>query len=261
MSLPEERDRVIAKALEDDRRAMKLADGLGQCADSCPCSLSICPLCVRKIRRSFIMKAITFINGLGLGPLARITEFGDAVSVSSRQYFLQGMLDHIDLGQINRHIHAQHERADFPLAFAGIEIVLNDNRGACTNDDPPFWQARVRGIVVGLEADAVESAIKREYPREASSPTPLSLSKCRNLAAALDSAIKPEFVRNASPRNPGLKNAQLNETALWLNLYEPKVRYVLTGCHFDGTRFELHCGVQRRLQELTLGETAPRFQA
>jgi hypothetical protein len=195
------------------------------------------------------------IAKLGLGRKLPVTEFS---AISICEGYSPDGLDFVNLDQINKRVEGQHERAAFPFAFASIEISLNEARQA---QEFPFWQARVHGFVVGLEADAAESAIKREYPSEASIPMPLSLSECPNLAAALNSAIKPEFVRNAHPRNGRLKKSQLKEIGLWLSLYEPKVRYVLTGCQFDGNQLKLKPGVRRRLQELTLGETAPRFQA
>jgi hypothetical protein len=245
---PENSELIIMKALEDGRRAMKMAEQLGQCADDQPCNLSICPICLRRLRKSLILRAVACIAELRLGPELRIVAF-DAVSVSSRRYHMQGMLDRIDLAEIKRHIQAQHERADFPLAFARIEIALNENRNANEQDDLPFWQAQVHGIVIGLDVAAVESAIQREYPRAASMPMPLSLRQCSNLPAALDFAFKPEFVRNAGPRKPRLRKAQLSEVALWLSLDEAAVRYVVTGCQFDGNRLQLDHGVRERLKK------------
>jgi hypothetical protein len=197
------------------------------------------------------------IKKLGLGVQLPIIEFS---AVSVRERYCSDSLDLVNLDQVNKRVEAQHERAGFPLAFAAVEILLNEDLRSYDYDFP-LWQAQVHGVVVGLEIDAVESAIKREYPSKASRSMPLSLGECSNLAAALKSAIQPNFVRNGRPLNGRLKKSQLNEIGLWLSPYEPKVRYVLTGCHFDGNQLKLKRGVRRRLQELTLGETAPRFQA
>jgi hypothetical protein len=237
---------LVPDPLEEDARAKKLAEQLARCANSRPCNLSICPICLRRLRESFILGAVTCIQQLGLGPELPIIEFS---AVSVRNSYSLDCLDRIDLRKIKKRIRDQHKRAGFPLAFAGVEILLNEMRQR-HEYHAPFWQAQVHGVVVGLEIDDVESAVKREYPSEASIPMPLSLSECSNLAAAaLDSAVNPEFVRNDGSRNTRLKKSQLKEVGLWVSLHEPKVRYVLTGCHFDGTQLELKRGVRRHLNE------------
>jgi hypothetical protein len=72
----------------------------------------------------------------------------------------------LDLCKINKRVERQHERAGFPLAFAGVEILLDAYGPA---KDLLVRQAEVYGIVVGLEIDAVKKAIHREYPSEARS--------------------------------------------------------------------------------------------
>jgi hypothetical protein len=240
------RMQFIPDPLEEDARAKKLAKQLGRCANGRPCKLSICPICVRTFRRAFILGAVAGIDELEMGPPLPIIEFS-AVSVRNR--YPRDCLNIIDLCKIQKLIRDQNKRAAFPLAIAGIEIALNKDGPA---GDHPFWQAQAYGVVVGLEADAVESAIKREYPHAASMPKPFSLSESSNLAAALNFAIKPEPVRSDGLRNTRLKKTQLKEVVLWLSLYEPPVRYVLTGCHFNGNRLELKRGIRKRLKELAL---------
>jgi hypothetical protein len=234
---------LIPDPLEEDARAKKLAEQLGRCVHGRPCNLSICPICLRRLRKSLILGAVACITELKLKPKLPLIEFS---AVSVRATYLRDCLDRIDLSQIRRRIRDQHERAGFPLAFAGIEILLGKSRPSNAYDSP-FWQVMVHCVVVGLEIDAVETAVKREYPSEASTPMPLSLSKCSNFAAALNIAIKPEFVRNDGARHSLLTKSQLKEVGLWVSLYEPKVRYVLTSCHFDGNQLELSRGVERRL--------------
>ena len=247
---------LIPDPLEEDARAKKLAEQLGRCVHGRPCNLSICPICLRRLRKSFILGAVTCIEELGLGPELPIIKFS-AVSIRYRGD-LRDNLNRIDLGQIKTRIRDQQKRAGFPLAFAGVEISLNEAR---QDYDDPFWQAQVYGVVVGLEFEAVKSAIKREYPSEASIPMPLWVRKCSDLAVALNDAIKPEIVRRASCmddagrryiHNCRLKKSQLKEVGLWLSLYEAPVRYVLTGCQRNGERFVLKPGVRKRLKELAL---------
>jgi hypothetical protein len=247
---------LIPDPQEEDARAKKLAEQLGRCVHGRPCDLSICPICLRQLRKSFILCAVTCIEELGLGPELPIFEFS-AVSVSYRGD-LRDSLGRVDLRQINKRIRDQHKRAGFPLAFAGVEISLNEDR---QDYDDPFWQAQVCGVVVGLEFEDVKSAIKREYPSEPSIPMPLWVRKCSDLAVALNDAVKPEFVRTASYmddagrryiHNCRLRKTQLKEVGLWLSLYEAPVRYVLTGCQRSGERFVLKPGVRKRLKELAL---------
>jgi hypothetical protein len=244
--------------LEEDARAKQLAAQLRRCGKGRQCNLSICPICLRRLRKSFILGAVSCLEELGLGPALPIIEFS-AISVTDSQY-LRDSLDLIDLRQINKRIRDQHERAGFPLAFAGVEISLSEDRQALNH---PFWQAQVYGVVVGLEIEAVESAIKREYPSEASIPMPLWVRKCSNLAVALSDAIKPELVRRAScmddagrgdTRKFRLKKTQLKEVGLWLSLYEAPVRYVLTGSRRYSDRIKLNPGVRKHLEKLALAQ-------
>jgi len=204
--------------LEEDARAKQLAEQLRRCGKGHQCNLSICPICLRRLRKSFILGVATCIEELGLGPQLPIIEFS-AVSVSVRQD-LRDRLDCIDLHQINNRIRDQHKRAGFPLAFAGVEISLNEDR---QDYDHPFWQAQVYGVIVGLEIEAVESAVKREYPSEAASPMPLHVRKCLNLAVALNDAHQararaesklhgrcgPAIYSQMSPKKDAIKGSRI----------------------------------------------------
>jgi hypothetical protein len=217
--------------------------------------MSICPICLRQLRKSFILGAVTCIEELGLGPQLPIIEFS-AISVTYSQD-LRDSLDLIDLSQINKRIRDQHKRARFPLAFADVEISLNEDRQAY---DDPFWQAQVYGVVVGLEIEALKSAIKHLYPHAESISRPLRVRECSNLPKALSYAIKPGFVIRVShiDRRTGrnnteyydLKAPQVREMAMSLGRYKLPVRYALTGCRKYSDRIELNPGVRKCLKEL-----------
>jgi hypothetical protein len=240
---PEKIELIVTQAQEEDRKAIALARRLKRCATSRPCNLSICPLCVRKIRKRLIIEAVACVDQLGLLPELPITEFGP-IAVTTRQHYEHGTVGQIDLGEIRRYIRAQHEQAGFPLAFAGIKLLFNDGRQG--NGDPgPSWYVQINGVVVGWTADSVETTVRRLYPSDTLLAIPSTFRERSNLAEALDFAVKPEFAQR-----PGLKKAQLNEVASWLSLYKPRLRYVLTGCHFNGCRLELSSGAQSRIKEL-----------
>jgi hypothetical protein len=168
-----------------------------------------------------------------------------------------GQLHKLDLPLINKRIQRQHQRAQFPLVFAGVDISFNE---ASPPTSPPYWQAQVYGIVVGLGVDAVKGALKRLYLGGASVPIPLRVRDCLELPAALSYTIKPQFVRRVSyadatgrpnTRKCSLKAAQARELALCLGRYQLPVRYALTGCRHYRDRIDLNPGVKKRLKQLT----------
>jgi hypothetical protein len=58
-----QRQREIIRALKgDDSAAKRLAEKLKACANGSPCKLSMCPICVRRRRASFVLAALRVIR-------------------------------------------------------------------------------------------------------------------------------------------------------------------------------------------------------
>jgi len=253
-----ERQSEMIRALNgDDPAATRLADKLKACANGSPCDLSMCPICVRRLRASFVLPALKVIRRVQRKRKLPITAFS-AVLKNGR--YPVGNLAKIDLPVINRRVQRQHQRAQFPLVFAGIDISLNED-GRQTRRS--HWQVQAYGVVVGLDVDAVKKALQRLYPRTSSAPRPLRVRECCELPEALSYVIKPEFVRRVSyiddtgrhnTRKCSLKAAQLRELALCLGRYRSSVRHALTGCRLYSDRTDLYPGARRRLKELVLAQ-------
>jgi hypothetical protein len=250
-----ERRRKIIRALNrGDRAATKMAKKLAKCATGHPCKLSTCPSCVRRLRRGFILDALRLVEKLQRRGKLPITAFS---AVSMRDQYPVGQLHKLDLPLINKRIQRQHQRARFPLVFAGVDISFNE---ASPPTSPPYWQAQVYGIVVGLGVDAVKADLKRLYHGGPSVPKPLWVRVCSELPAALSYTLKPQFVRRVSytddtgrpnTRKCSLKPAPARELALCLGRYQLPVRYALTGCRHYRDRIDLNPGVRKRLKRLT----------
>jgi hypothetical protein len=251
------------------QRSANLVERLKECSDSSPCNLSICPVCVRSLRASFVLAAKARIDKLQSAPkwgaLLPITAF-QAVPLSDQ--YMPGMLRKMKAPAFNEKIQARHRRAGFPLVFAGIDVSWNEDS---TSKAPPFWQAQLYGVVVGIDVEDVKNAIKRLYPGDTSIKRPLRVRECTDVPRALSYAVKPAFVRRVSyvdPRtgrdntyNYDLKPPQLRELALCLGRFELPVRYALTGCRRYSDRIKLNSGVRKRLKELALARTAGRIDA
>jgi hypothetical protein len=242
------------------KRAAKLEHKLTECANGSPCNLSMCPVCVHGLRASFVLAATACIDKLRStkwGPRLPITAFS-AVHVCDQ--YLLGKLAQMDVPLINRRVQRQHQRARFPLVFAGIDLSWDEY---IPPRKPPFWQGHIYGVVVGLDVEAVKSAVKHLYPRAASIPRPFQASECSDLPEALSYIIKPGFVKfvryidcpRRRPKKPWLRGPLLREMALSLGTYELSVRYTLTGCRFYTDRIDLNRGVRKRLKALALGMT------
>jgi hypothetical protein len=252
-----ERQAKIIRALGgDDPAAIRVAEKLQQCAKGGSCNLSMCPICVRRLRASFVLAARRVIRRVQRRLKLPITAF---CAVPFRDQYLPGRLSQMDLPLINDRVQCQHRRAGFPLVFAGIDLSWNEY---IPPKIAPFWQGQVYGVVVGLDGEAVKSAIKHLYPPAASIARPFQATYCSDLPEALSYAIKPAFVRRVSyidyprrpPLKPWLKGPQLREMAMSLGRYKLPVRYALTGCKLYSDRIDLYVDARKRLKELALAQ-------
>jgi hypothetical protein len=244
----ERREKIIQALEGGNSDAKRLATKLVECVATARCNLPICPVCVRLLRRSFVLGALACTDELQ-SAINRaelpVTAFS---AVLTAETYPVGELYEIDIPLINKRIQRQHQRAKFPLVFAGLDISLNEDGQAKT---PPFWQAQIYGVVVGLPVDAVKTELQRLYPRGPSTPRPLRVRECSDLPEAISYAVKPTLVRRISyiddtgrlnTRKLSLKPRQLRELALRLCQYELPVRYMLTGCRRYGDRIVLNPG-------------------
>jgi hypothetical protein len=241
----ESRDQLVRQLRNGDRSTRLLADKLANCQKTRRCGLAICPFCVRRLRKGFILDALRLVERLRRRGKLPITAFPAA---SIRDQYPVGQLQKLDLAQINKRIQRQHQRAHFPVVFAGVDISFNE---ASPPKSPPYWQRQVYGIVVGLGVDAVKAALKRLYPAAPSIPRPLRVRECSDLPAALSYLIKPQFVRRIgyiddtgrqNTRKCGLKAAEARELALCLGRYQLPLRHALTGCRRYRDRIDLNPG-------------------
>jgi hypothetical protein len=95
------------------------------------------------------------------------------------------------------------------------------------------------GVCVGLDTAEVKTRLAKLYPRNNTTPKPLRVRRCKNLALALSYMIKPYFGRRVSyidgtgrfnTRKVPLKRPQVQELATWIDQYPLTARYALTGC-------------------------------
>jgi hypothetical protein len=232
-----------------EKRARDLAEKLTECANGFPCNLSMCPICVRGLRESFVLAALRLIEGLQRKRKLPLTAFS---AVGGCDQYLPGNLARMELPLINKRVQRQHQRAGFPLVFAGIDLSWDEY---IPPNKPPFWQAQMYGVIVGLDVEAVKSAIKHLYSRAPSIPKPFHTRECLKVPEALSYIIKPAFVRQVRyidhprrcPLKFWLKASQLREMALCLGRYKLPVRYALTGCRLYRDRIDLNPGVRKRL--------------
>jgi hypothetical protein len=233
-----------------DPAARELAHKLAKCAGGEPCGSSTCPVCVWRLRKSFVVGVNNCVKKLRLVQQCPITAFS---AISSADKHRVEKLYRADLSLINKRVQRQCQRAGLPLVFGGVDISLNE-------DSPrkklPFWQLHVYGVVVGQDREAVKRALKHLYGRDGSNPRPFRSRECTNLPKALSYAIKPMFVRRVSyidhrgSRNThdvSLKRSQLRELATWLGQYPLSDRCFLTGCRRYGDRIELNPGVKEKI--------------
>jgi hypothetical protein len=248
-----ERQKELIQALTGgDPAARRLARKVKKCVTGEPCKSAICPVCVRTLRRSFIVGVSKRIRKLRRKRRLPITAFS-AILIADK--YRPGKLHRADLSLINKRLQQQYLRAKLPLVFAGIDVSLNED--SQRQSHPLFWQIHVYGVVFGLSARHVKGALKDLYPADKSASKPfMAKDCCTYLPKALNYAIKTTFIRRAryiddqdhlNTRKVSLKRPQLRELATWLDQYPLSSRYLLTGCRRYGDRVKLNPGVKKRL--------------
>lgn len=215
-----------------------------KCRKGESCNSPICPRCIRKLRKSFVTGAMACIDEVRAAegiPTDQIVAFS---AVLTEEKYAAGDLHNADLQQINERLQRRHQRAGLPLVFAGVDVSFNENSEKRWE---PHWQLQVYGVSVGVDIAEVRRRLANFYPANNTTPKPLRVRQCNNLAKALSYALKPFFGRRVNylddtgrfnTRKVRLKRPQVQELAAWIKHYPLTVRYVLTGCRRYGDRIE-----------------------
>jgi hypothetical protein len=220
--------------VDDD--AITVARRLHACSKHAPCGSPICPVCVRRLRRSFIkggMACIADICRTGNVPGEHVVAFS---AVLGEEQYAVGQLHKADLLQVNKRLQRRFQRAGLPVVLAGVDISLNEDS---TGRWPPYWQLKLYGVVVGLIRLEVKQRLAVNLPVSDRIPRPFRVRTCRELPKPLSYIIKPMLIRRVSYIDPTgrfntrkvpIKSAEMRELAVWLDQYPLTARYLLTGC-------------------------------
>jgi hypothetical protein len=217
----------MVKDLKAGRRATrKVGRKLRRCRKDAVCSSPICPRCLRNLRKSFVLGAISCIDQVCTAegiPEDWIVAFS---AVLTEERYADGELHNADLRRINERLQRRHQRAGLPLVFAGVDISYNEDSAGRWE---PHWQLHVYGVCVSVDVAEVTTLLARLYPANNTTPKPLRVRHCENLADALSYLIKPYFGRRVSyldgtgrgstRGNVPLKRAQAQELATWIDPY------------------------------------------
>jgi len=79
--------------------------------------------------------------------------------------------------------------------FAGVDISYNEDSAGRWE---LHWQLQVYGVCVSVDVAEVTTLLARLYPANNTTPKPLRVRHCENLADALSYLIKPYFGRRVS---------------------------------------------------------------
>jgi hypothetical protein len=219
------RNKLARQLQSGDDPAKQLAAALLACTSHCRCRSPICPMCVRALRRSFICEAIGCINDLRSANRSALRDKVVRFSAVPPDGYPFGDLAGLDLRTLNEKLQKRHERAMFPLVFAGVDISLNVFDNSMSD---AYWQPHVYGLVIGRTPDQVHGALSGHYPSGEHSRRPLLVTRCKKLAAVLSYCIKPYFSRRSGYRDDArngrknnkrqpLNSSQIRELAVWLD--------------------------------------------
>jgi hypothetical protein len=240
----ERKARLVMDLRAGKRASRSVGRKLRKCRKNSPCGSSLCPRCLRQLRKSFIPGAIQAIDEAGTTndiPDDQIVAFS---AVLAEERYVCGDLHNADLRKINERIQRRHQRAELPLVLAGVDISYNEDSEKRWE---PHWQLQVYGVCVGVDMAEVRRRLAKQYPANDTTPKPLRVRRCKNLAEALSYTIKPYFGKRVNyvdktgrfnTRKVSLKRPQVQELATWINQYLLTARYALTGCRRYGKRIE-----------------------
>jgi hypothetical protein len=224
----------------------ELAETLAAChsSETERCGRPMCPICVERLRHSFVLEAVACIGALMQRRKFPISWL--CADLPGERYQL-GDLRSIDFTSLNQRVRSQYIHAGFPLVFSGIHLTVVENRHA---NAKPFWQTRLYSVIVGLAKKHLPEALGNLYP-EHSWNREFDL----DLATALYSIIVPTSDREVTDTQGGweepcyknLRAQQLAELAHCFARYDMGVRYNLVGCRWDNGRIHLNPEVPERL--------------
>jgi hypothetical protein len=234
----------------------KLSEKLAACRDRQDerCYLSMCPVCVERLRASFLLEGAACI-----APLVQRRKFPISwwcADLPGQRYQL-GDLRKINLPALNRRIRHQYLQAGIPLAISGVHLALVEDRRTNTK---PIWQARVCSVIVGLAKRQLPGKLRDLFPEQSFGP-----SSNRDLGEALYSVIDPVFIHElthkkaiyverigATVKNEGLDlpPPQMRELVHCLARYEMPVRYTLAGCQRKDDWIQPNVETYERLEGL-----------
>lgn len=247
------RDVLVSQLKDGGRQQRRAGRRLRRCRSKAPCQQPMCPRCVRELRKSFVPAALICIKQARetcQSYKLPITAFS---AVLAEEQHLVGNLGNADLHRINERLQRRHQRCDFPLVFAGVDLSFNTYSDVRKQ---PYWQFQIYGIVVGLDCDDTKATLAHLYPKTPNTRRPLRVRKCSNLAKALSYIIKPYFSERVSYRDDTgrmniqtvkLKAAQVRELAPWISQYPLTERYMLTGARRYSDRIEVNQATLQRL--------------
>jgi hypothetical protein len=251
----ERRAKLVRQLQKSDHSAQQLAVKLDGCRGHRRCNSPICPMCVRALRRWFICETIACFNELSAAnPSAlrgKVTAFS---AIPREEEYREGRLHVADLLSLGERLQKRHERAGFPLVFAGVDVSLNvfDNSTSTRR-----WQLQVYGVVIGCTPEQVRTALSGLYPAGKRTPRPLKVNRCNKFAATVSYTIKPYFGRRVSyigrngrrqTRKVPLKSSEIRELAVWIDQYRLADRYLLRGCRRkQGKRIVVNSAVRAQL--------------
>jgi hypothetical protein len=235
----ERRDTFVRQLQNGDHSAQQVADKLAECKGDCRCGSPICPMCVRELRRWFICETLVCVNELSSAePSAFSNKIVRFSAIPREEEYREGKLGAADLLCLNERLQKRHERAGFPLVFAGVDVSLNEFSAS-----DRCWQVHAYGVVVGLSRDQVRSALSDLYPADQREHTPRprgsSTAQSRRLRYRMRSSRTSvggrAIIIMPTTERPARFGWRARKSGSWPS-GSINIGYVLRGCRQEGDR-------------------------
>src|SRR5207248_7240081 len=113
----ERRDRLVKQLENGSRQERRVRRQLKRCRKASPCQLPMCPLCVRRLRRSFVKAGLICIDGVRDKCRPKDVPITAFSAVLTEEQYPAGDLVSADLQRTNERLQRRHLRCGFPLVF------------------------------------------------------------------------------------------------------------------------------------------------
>ena len=185
----QKRIRFLRMHGETDPRARTAAERLDSCRPRRRCLSGACLLCGRLLQRWFVRASKRFIAD---HLEAQNRELIAISIVPSGSTVVPGNLQLFSIANVHRRIKHALAKTHVAVAIGGIDLSFNEDRDGKYQQ---VWTPHLYLITTTKNKRALKRELAKRFPRAATSPRPIKISRFKNKACRRSYALKTQFFR------------------------------------------------------------------